>query len=57
MQLIETVTANGKFYYINGKRVSRFAFIEAKSGRRLDCFITRVKDGVNGYVKNYCCAS
>lgn len=40
-QLLQTVTAKGTFYFINGKRVSRDTFIEFKFQRRQDCFITR----------------
>jgi hypothetical protein len=42
MQALETVTASGKFYYLKGRPVSRLAMIEAKSGKTLSCFVTRV---------------
>ncbi len=54
MQLLQTVTAKGTFYYIEGKRVSREAFITAKFQKRLDCFITRVSTKA---VRNWCVAS
>lgn len=38
----QTVTATGKFYYIDGKRVSFDKFLEMKFQRRQDSFITRV---------------
>ena len=54
MQLLETVTANGKFYYVDSRRVSREKFIETKSGKRLDCFITRVSKHA---IRNWCSAN
>ena len=49
-QLCQTVTAKGKFYYIDGKRVSFDAFVEFKFGRRMDSFVTRVSPHA---VKNF----
>ena len=40
--LCQTVTAAGKFYYVDGKRVTFEAFLTAKFQRRQDNFITRV---------------
>lgn len=54
LNLLETVTAKGKTYFINGRRVSRLAFIEAKTGKRLDCFVTRATKEA---VRNYCTAT
>lgn len=54
LNLLETVTAKGKTYYVNGKRVSRLAYIEAKTGKRLDCFVTRATAQA---VRNYCTAT
>jgi len=54
LELLRTVTAKGERFYINSKRVSREAFITAKFGRRLDCFITRADRYA---VRDYCVAS
>ena len=51
MSLLQTVTARGTFYYIDGKRVSRDAAISAKFQKRLSCFITRVSKNA---VRNWC---
>lgn len=50
LQLCQTVTAKGTFYYIDGRRVSRDSFLLAKFQRRIDCFITRVEKHA---VKNF----
>lgn len=55
LQLCRTVTANGTFFYIDGKRVTLEAFQLAKFGRRQDCFVTRstrhaVKDFSTVYI-------
>lgn len=53
-EICHTVTSKGHFYYINGKRVSREAVIEAKHGRRQDCFVTRAtKKAVRNYSTVY----
>ena len=43
LQLCQTITRNGTFYYIDGKRVSRDSFLTAKFQRRMDSFVTRVE--------------
>lgn len=43
LQLCQTVTGKGTFYYIDGKRVSRDSFLAAKFQRRMDSFVTRVE--------------
>ena len=53
MNLLHTVTDHGHFYFINSKRVSRLAYLEAKAGKRLECFITRA---TRTAVRNYCLA-
>jgi len=54
LSLLETVTAKGKTFFVNGRRVSRTAYIEAKTGKRLDCFVTRATKEA---VRNYCTAT
>jgi len=41
LQLLHTVTSSGHRWFIDGKRVSRDAFLTAKFQRRQDSFITR----------------
>ena len=48
--LCQTVTATGKFYYVDGKRVTFEVFLAAKFQRRQDSFITRVSKHA---VKNF----
>ena len=54
LNLLETRTATGKTYFVNGRRVSRVAYLEAKSGKRLDCFVTRATKNA---VRDYCTAT
>ncbi len=54
MHILETVTASGRFYYLNGRRVTRCAVIAAKHGKRLSCFVTRVTPRA---VRNSCVAN
>lgn len=55
-QLLQTVSDSGKRYFIDGKRVSREAFLSIKTGPhvRLDCFMTRATRKI---VRNYCTAT
>ena len=55
MQLWERVRhANGnRSYWIEGKRVSREAFEDAKAGRRLSCFTTEI---TKNFTRHYCVA-
>jgi len=54
MQLCQTVTAKGTFYFVDSKRVSRDTFLAAKFQRRQDSFITRVeKNAVRNFSNVY----
>lgn len=54
IQLCHTVTKNGHFYFIEGRKVCRDEFLLAKFQRRQDCFITRVtKNAVRNFSTVY----
>lgn len=48
MQALETVNpAKGtRRFYLDGRRVTRAAFYDAKEGATLDCFLTTERRGV-----------
>lgn len=55
MNLLQTITAKGHFYFINSKRVSEEAFKESKVGNRLSCFKTKIDK--KGNIRQYCIVS